>query len=103
MYARAFLACLGGAQRPTTPLAVARVFGLAADAVPARGDEARKPLEPKEARVEPPAPPKDAVSPPQRLSITLSDGKTAYCREQAAQSFLIRGNWFPHTNDADKV
>ena len=38
-----------------------------------------------------------------KLTISLADGKTVTCREQAAQSFLIRGNWFPRTTDAEKV
>jgi hypothetical protein len=36
-----------------------------------------------------------------RLAISL-DGKTANCREQAAQSFLIRGNWFPRDPEKAK-
>jgi hypothetical protein len=37
-----------------------------------------------------------------KLTITTEAG-TMGCREQAAQTFLIRGNWFPRTNDAEKV
>jgi hypothetical protein len=36
------------------------------------------------------------------VSITI-DGKTVACREQRAQPFLVRGNWFPHTKDAAKL
>lgn len=38
-----------------------------------------------------------------RLMISLEGGKSAACREQQAQSFLIRGNWFPNTKDPDKI
>jgi hypothetical protein len=38
-----------------------------------------------------------------KVSITTDDGKTMGCREQAAQSFLVRGNWFPKTTDPDKI
>lgn len=38
-----------------------------------------------------------------RVTITTPDGKTVHCREQAAQSFLIRGNWFPKSKDADVI
>lgn len=37
------------------------------------------------------------------VSITTPDGKTMKCREQSAQPFLVRGSWFPKTNDPDKV
>lgn len=37
-----------------------------------------------------------------RLMIATDTGSAA-CREQAAQTFLIRGNWFPHTSDAEKI
>jgi hypothetical protein len=37
------------------------------------------------------------------ISYTTPDGKSFKCKEQSAQSFLVRGNWFPRTNDADKV
>jgi len=36
------------------------------------------------------------------VTVTL-DGKTVSCREQTPLSFLVRGNWFPKTKDADKV
>lgn len=38
-----------------------------------------------------------------KLTITLDDGRTAVCREQAAQTFLIRSSWFPKTTDAEKI
>src|SRR5688572_21775334 len=37
------------------------------------------------------------------VSYTTADGKTLKCKEQGVQSFLVRGNWFPKTNDPDKV
>jgi hypothetical protein len=37
------------------------------------------------------------------VSFTTADGKQLKCKEQSAQSFLVRGNWFPKTNDPDKV
>lgn len=77
---------------------------LAAATLPARGDDATKhETEPKDAKDE--AAPKDAKDAPRadKLTITLADGKTVACREQAAQPFLIRGNWFPKTGDPDKL
>lgn len=65
------------------------------------GDAKTKAPEPKEARREVIAPKPEAS--PERLTITLDDGKSAVCREQAAQPFLIRSNWFPRTKDADKI
>ena len=62
--------------------------------LPARGDDA-KPADAK------PAEAKQASS--SKLTITTDSGTTLGCREQAAQSFLIRGNWFPHTTDAEKL
>jgi hypothetical protein len=65
--------------------------------------------ESKEAKTEIPIPPADpepavrAEPEKPKLTITLDDGKTAACREQAAQSFLIRSSWFPATTDAEKV
>ena len=38
-----------------------------------------------------------------KVTITNDSGAVQTCREQAAQAFLIRGNWFPHTTDADKL
>lgn len=79
------------------------LLALAASTLPARGDDAKKDnAEAKEAKTEAP---KDAAPAPAsgKLTITLADGKTATCREQSAQPFLIRGNWFPRTNDAEKV
>ncbi len=62
-----------------------------------QADEAKpKPPEAKEAT------PAVAAAPVGRLSITLGD-KTVACREQTAQSFLIRGSWFPKGNDPEKV
>lgn len=80
---------------------------VAASTLPARGDDAKKerPVEPKEAKAEIVVP-KDPTPPAAssgKLTVTLADGKTVVCREQAAQPFLIRGNWFPRTKDPEKV
>jgi len=49
------------------------------------------------------AAPASASSTPAPGTITITtDTGTLGCREQAAQSFLVRGNWFPRTNDAEK-
>ncbi len=79
------------------------VFGAAA--LPARGGEPKKetPPEPKEAKPAIVVPKEPAPAPATKLTVTLADGKTAHCREQSAQSFLIRGNWFPRTSDAEKL
>src|SRR5687768_12683327 len=37
------------------------------------------------------------------ISYSTADGKTLKCKEQSAQPFLVRGNWFPKSNDPDKV
>jgi hypothetical protein len=85
------------------------LFLLAASALPARGEEPKKekPPEPKEAKAEAVLPKDPAAGKSEasssRLTITLAEGKTVVCREQSAQSFLIRGNWFPRTSDAEKV
>ncbi|MCW5832486.1 MAG: M15 family metallopeptidase [Labilithrix sp.] len=78
---------------------------LGAAALPARGDEPKKeaPPEPKEAKPAIVVPKEPAPPAATKLTVTLADGKTAHCREQSAQSFLIRGNWFPRTNDAEKL
>lgn len=38
-----------------------------------------------------------------RITVPSEDGKPRACREQKAQDFLVRGNWFPKTNDAEAV
>lgn len=87
------------------------LFLAAGAALPARGEEPKKALETpdskeaKDAKREVVVPeaagtPKPSSS---KLTVTLADGKSVACREQSAQPFLIRGNWFPKTNDADKV
>jgi hypothetical protein len=80
------------------------VLAVFAAAVPARGDDAKpakaesaEAVAPKEARAEVVAP-----RPASRITIT-EDGKPRLCREQAAQPFLIRGNWFPRTKDAAEL
>jgi len=87
-----------------TVTAAPLVVILAASALPARGDEAKKdkPVEPKEAKSEVVVPKEPTTPSPGKLTVTLGD-KTVVCREQAAQPFLIRGNWFPRTTDAEKV
>jgi len=49
------------------------------------------------------AKPEEKKSSPTTISFTNTDGKTVKCNEQGVQTFLVRGNWFPNTNDADKV
>jgi hypothetical protein len=75
---------------------------LGAAALPARGEDPKKAPEPKEAKSEAVLS-KDPTPSSTKLTVTLDDGKTVSCREQAAQSFLIRGSWFPKTSDADKL
>jgi hypothetical protein len=82
----------------------ASVFILLASAagaatLPARGDDA-KPADAKPADAKPAAAPLPAAA-PGKLTIT-TDAGTLGCKEQAAQAFLIRGNWFPRTTDAEK-
>ena len=100
-------------------LAVSLFVTLAAGAatLPASGDEAKAPGAKQAAPAAPPAatPPAPAAVTPTtpvtpvtpaashgRLTISTDSG-TLGCREQAAQSFLIRGYWFPRTNDAEKL
>lgn len=88
------------------------VLLLAASAVPARGDDTpkkdapKKETEAKEAKAEnakiEPADKTEKAAPSAKVTITV-DGKTVQCHEQSAQPFLVRGSWFPRTNDADKV
>jgi hypothetical protein len=49
---------------------------------------------------DPPAEETPRVIPP--VSVTV-DGQTMKCREQAAQAFLIRGNWFKKGTDSNKA
>jgi hypothetical protein len=75
------------------------VLVLGAAALPtraARGDDAKKPEDAT-------TPPAAAAAPAAKLTVTLADGKTVACREQSSQPFLVRGNWFPHTTDADRL
>jgi hypothetical protein len=81
------------------PLLPLLACALLATAPPARGDDPKeaKPPPPKEARAE-------LVAPPRQTELTiLEGGKPGVCREQTAQPFLVRGNWFPKTTDADEV
>lgn len=75
---------------------------LAGVALPARGDE--KPPVAKDAKTEAVVPKTPAAAKPAGpLTVTLADGKTMTCREQEAQAFLVRGNWFPKSSDAEKL
>jgi hypothetical protein len=83
--------------------------------LPARGDDAKAPATPAPATTAAaspapaspapaspaPAPAPTATAGSAKVTIT-TDAGTLGCREQAAQAFLIRGNWFPRTNDAEK-
>ena len=83
-----------------TAAALPLLLLLAGATLPARGDDAKRAPEVKEAVETKVA--GDPAAPAGKLTIA-HDGKTVSCREQGAQSFLIRGNWFPRTSDADKV
>jgi hypothetical protein len=97
------------AVRRTLAASLFFVTAAGALALPASGDEAKAPA-PKQAIT--PAPTTTAASEPvappststdhAKVSFT-SDGTTFGCREQAAQSFLIRSSWFPRTSDAEKL
>jgi len=90
-----------------TLLTLVAILPIAAAALPAHADGPKS---------EPP-PATDAGAPPPSAASGASagsgaggatkfvddQGKSHTCHEQAAQSFLIRGNWFPRTTDADKV
>ncbi|MCL2725966.1 MAG: M15 family metallopeptidase [Polyangiaceae bacterium] len=105
--------------------AVARTFAIPlffgalvlAHAAPAQGDDSKN--DPaahpgEDAGVPAPAPKEEAVvrasvqmAPPKNdsraLTITTADGRTATCREQTAQPFLVRGNWFPSSKDPEII
>lgn len=68
----------------------------------ARGEGDAKPAEPKadDAAKTGDASKAAETAKPAALTVTV-DGKTHKCREQKAQDFLVRGNWFPRTNDAE--
>ena len=82
----------------------ALVLAAGAATLPARGDDAKS----KDAGASAPTPTPTAAStavaaPLSGAKVTITtDTGTMACREQAAQPFLIRGNWFPRTNDAEK-
>ncbi len=78
-------------QRKAVPFLFLAVF---AGIVPARGEDKHEGASPKEARAE-------VVLPaPTGPRITIAEGgKTAACREQTPQPFLVRGNWFPKSTD----
>jgi hypothetical protein len=93
---------MSAARRTAASLVAVALAG--ATALPARGDETKP--EPREVRSETPiadvkAPSAPAAAAPSGVTIT-EGGKAAACREQAAQPFLVRGNWFPRTTDAAK-
>ena len=96
------------AVRRTLAASLFVTLAVGAATLPASGDEAKAPAA-KQAVAPAPAatPPAPAAVTPAaasngKLTITTDSG-TVGCREQAAQSFLIRGNWFPRTNDAEKL
>lgn len=87
------------------------VLASAAATLHARGDEPKLPAKEELPPVptptaSAPAAPASASAPtsaPQTATITITtDAGTLGCREQSAQSFLVRGNWFPRTSDAEK-
>jgi hypothetical protein len=95
------------AVRRTLAASLFVLLAAGAATLPARGDETKAPAAPaaKAALPTPTTPtpaPTTPAAPAARLTIT-TDAGTLGCKEQAAQSFLIRGNWFPRTNDAEKV
>ncbi|MBX3226661.1 MAG: M15 family metallopeptidase [Labilithrix sp.] len=76
---------------------------LGATALPARSEEP-KPAEPKESVGKPKESAAEAALPAAANKLTIElDGKKVACREQGVQPFLVRGNWFPKTNDPDKL
>lgn len=97
---------MSAARRFAAASAFLAVAGVAL-AMPAHGDDTKKdPPAPaaKEAPATPPATTPAASTTTSGTKLTFTDDKgTHTCREQSAQSFLIRGNWFPRTNDPDKV
>ena len=84
----------------------ALVLAAGAATLPARGDDAKKDAGAATNAAPAAAPSSVAVivpPPPSGSKVTITtDTGTVACREQAAQPFLIRGNWFPRTNDAEK-
>jgi len=95
---------MSAARRTFFATAFMAVAGVAL-AVPAHGDDTKKePPAPASKEIAPSvvAPSTSSATPGTKLTFTDDKG-THSCREQAAQSFLIRGNWFPRTNDAEKV
>jgi hypothetical protein len=94
-------------RRTAAPL-LAVTLATAAATMPARGDEPKAGAQPKEARSESfaPAPASTSTASTEgaitgKVMISI-DGKTMACREQTAQPFLVRGNWFPNTTDPEK-
>src|SRR6185369_6325598 len=95
---------------PRTTVFVCILVGAAAATLTARGDEPKPagaklgPAPSAQGTPAPPAPASTSATAPAgatagKITIT-TDAGTQACREQAAQAFLIRGNWFPRTNDA---
>ena len=75
------------------------LLAAGATTLPARGDDPKPAPPPAPA---PEAKPVPVIGAP-KVTITNDSGATQTCKEQAAQAFLIRSNWFPHTTDADKL
>ncbi|CAN5780638.1 hypothetical protein BH11MYX4_BH11MYX4_13170 [soil metagenome] len=82
------------AARHTLAASLLVLLAAGAATLPARGDG----LAPSDAKPTP-VPLVGAA----KLTFTTDTGATMTCREQAAQPFLIRGSWFPHTSDAEKL
>jgi len=84
----------------------ALVLAAGAATFPARGDDAKPAAKDGGAGTATAAAAPSAVAvvvPSSGSKVTIStDTGSLACREQAAQPFLIRGNWFPRTNDAEK-
>ena len=114
---------MSAVRRLAGPLSISVGFAIALPAT-SHGDDATtaKSDDSKDVKKEPPKPVEAAVGPAPtqtsnveaalgdatpstttKLTITNDAGKTVTCREQGTQSFLVRGNWFPHTNDAEKL
>jgi hypothetical protein len=94
-------------RRIAVPLFVLGLLGVVT--LPARGDEIDL-VPPDDAIVVPSKetgkelPPGGGIADgkPSGISITI-DGKSVACREQAAQSFLIRSSWFPKSTDSEVI
>ena len=80
----------------SVPLLLLVTVASAEEPKPPESKDARNPVTTTETKAE-------SASATSAISFTSPDGKAFKCREQSAQPFLVRGNWFPKTNDPDKV